>query len=91
MTKWAEDGLASGSLEMSQSPWASRPHIVLKPPAGATAAEADLKDYKLRVCGDHRLVNEQIRKMVPNLPAGTKELERTAGHSCYFEADSVAC
>jgi hypothetical protein len=29
--------------------------------------------------------------MVPNLPTGTHELERAAGHKYYFETDSVAC
>jgi hypothetical protein len=38
--KWAEDGLANGSLEPSTSSWASRAHIVLKAPAGIIASLA---------------------------------------------------
>ena len=91
VAKWAADGLANKSLELSKSAWASRPHIVLKPPSGQTARDADIKDCKPRVCGDYRLVNTQISKMVPNLPTGTHELERAAGHKFYFETDSVAC
>jgi hypothetical protein len=91
VAKWAADGLANHSLEPSKSAWASRPHIVLKAPSGQTARDADIKDCKLRVCGDYRLVNTQISKMVPNLPTGTHELERAAGHKYYFETDSVAC
>jgi hypothetical protein len=89
--KWAEDGLANGSLELSDSAWASRPHIVLKAPSGVTAAEADVVDCKLRVTGDYRLVNTQIEKRAPNLPTGTHQVERAAGHAFYFESDSVAC
>jgi len=89
--RWAEAGLKNGSLEPSKSAWASRAHVVLKPPSGATAATADIKDCKLRVTGDYRQVNTQIQKLVPNLPTGTHELERAAGHRFYFESDSVAC
>ena len=32
--QWAIDGIKNGLLEPSQSEWASRPHIVLKPPSG---------------------------------------------------------
>jgi hypothetical protein len=45
----------------------------------------------LRPCGDYRMVNTQIEKMAPNLPTGLHQLEQAAGHSIYFEADSVAC
>jgi len=89
--KWAEDGLRNGSLEPSKSSWASRPHIVLKPPSEVTAAEANLADCKLRVCGDYRAANTQIQKMAPNLPTGTVQLEQAAGYKLYWEADSVAC
>ena len=41
--KWATDGLANGSLEPSQSQWASRAHIVLKLPSGKTANDVDVK------------------------------------------------
>jgi hypothetical protein len=78
--KWAEDGSRSGSLEPSKSSWASRPHMVLKPPSGVTAAEANLADCKLRVCGDYRAANTQIQKMAPNLPTGTVQLEQAAGY-----------
>ncbi len=46
--RWAEEGLRNGSLEPSTSAWASRVHLVLKPPANQTAELADLKDCKLR-------------------------------------------
>ena len=91
LTKHAEDGLANGSLEFSKSAWASRPHIVLKAPAGQRADDASISSCKLRICGDYRLVNTQIAKLTPNLPTGTVELEKAAGHQYYFESDSVAC
>jgi hypothetical protein len=65
--------------------------LVLKPPANQTAELADLKDCKLRPCGDYRLVNTQIDKIAPNLPTGLHQLEMAAGYKIYFEADSVAC
>ena len=89
--KWAEDGLANGSLEHSTSAWASRAHIVLKAPAGIIASLANIAECKLRVTGDYRMVNSQIAKLVPNLPTGTHQLERASGHRFYFESDSVAC
>jgi hypothetical protein len=89
--KWAEDGLANGSLEHSASAWASRPHVVLKPPSGQRAEDARIANCKLRVCGDYRLDNTQIDKLAPNFPTGTNELEKAAGHNWYFESDSVAC
>jgi hypothetical protein len=72
-------------------PDASRAHVVLKPPAGITSANADIADCELRVTGDYRQVNLQIQKLVPNLPTGAHQLERAAGHRYYFESDSVAC
>ena len=89
--RWAEEGLKNGSLELSSSAWSSRLHLVLKAPANTTADLADLKDCKLRPCGDYRMVNTQIEKMAPNLPTGLHQLEQAAGHKIYFEADSVAC
>ena len=89
--KWATDGLANGSLEPSQSQWASRAHIVLKLPSGKTIDDVDVKDCKLRVTGDYRMVNTQIEKLVPNLPNGMDKLEQAAGFKYFFEADSVAC
>jgi hypothetical protein len=91
ISAWGRDGLANGSLEFSKSAWASRPHVVLKAPSGERAEDADIKDCKLRVCGDYRLVNTMIAKLTPNLPTGTVELEKAAGHDFYFESDSVAC
>ncbi len=89
--RWAELGLRNGSLELSSSAWSSRVHLFLKAPANMIAELADIKDYKLRPCGDYRLVNTQNEKMAPNLPTGLHQLEQAAGHSIYFEADSVAC
>jgi hypothetical protein len=78
--RWAEEGLRNGSLEPSSSAWASRVHLVLKPPSNQTAELADLKDCKLRPCGDYRLVNTQIDKIAPNLPTGVHQLEQASGY-----------
>ncbi len=91
VTRWAEEGLKNGSLDPSTSAWASRVHLVLKPPGNTTTELADLKDCKLRPCGDYRLVNSQIIKIAPNLPTGLHQLEQASGYRLYFEADSVAC
>ncbi len=91
VTRWAEEGLRNGSLELSTSAWSSRVHLVLKPPANQIAELANLKDCKLRPCGDYCLVNTQIEKIAPNLPTGLHQLEQASGHKIYFEADSVAC
>ena len=89
--QWAVEGIKNGLLEPSQSEWASRPHIVLKPPPGVHANEANIEDCKLRVVGDYRLVNKAIAKLVPNLPTGIDELEKGAGFHFYFEADAHSC
>jgi hypothetical protein len=91
LTQWAEAGLKDGSLELSTSRWASRPHIVMKTPANQHKDLVDVSKCKLRVCGDYRAVNSQIAKIVPNLPAGLEEVEKAAGHRYYWESDSVAC
>ena len=90
VTRWAEEGLRNGSLEPSTSAWFSRVHLVLKPPSDTTAELADMKDCKLRPCGDYRLVNTQIVKIAPNLPTGLHQLEQASGYRIYFEADSGA-
>jgi hypothetical protein len=90
VTRWVEEGLRNGSLEPSTSAWSSRVHLVLKPPGNTTAELDDLKDCKLRPCGDYRLVNTQIQKIAPNLPTGLHQLEQASGYPLYFEADSVA-
>jgi hypothetical protein len=89
--KWALQGLENGSLEHSKSEWSSRPHVVLKAPANATADSAPVQDCKLRVVGDYREVNQEIAKLVPNLPTGIHEMEKACGYKYYFESDSVAC
>ncbi len=91
VTRWAEEGLRNGSLEPSTSAWASRVHLVLKPPGNTTAELADLKDCKLRPCGDYRLVDSQIEKIAPNLPTDLHQLEQASGYRLYCEADAVAC
>jgi hypothetical protein len=91
LTSWAEEGLKNGSLELSTSRWASRPHIVMKTPAHAHKDLIDIGKCKLRVCGDYRMVNKQILKIGPNLPNGLEEVERAAGHEYYWETDAVAC
>ncbi len=91
LTSWAEEGLKNGSLELSKSRWASRPHIVMKTPAAAHKDLVDIGKCKIRVCGDYRMVNQQILKLVPNLPNGLDEVEKAAGHRFYWETDAVAC
>jgi hypothetical protein len=91
LSSWAEEGLRNGSLELSTSCWASRPHIVMKTPAHAHKDLVDVGKCKLRVCGDYRKVNSQICKIVPNLPNGLEEVEKAAGHGYYWETDAVAC
>jgi hypothetical protein len=91
LTQWAQAGLKDGSLELSTSRWASRPHIVMKTPANAHKDFIDIAKCKLRVCGDYRAANTQIVKIVPNLPSGLEEVEKAAGYSYYWESDSVAC
>ena len=91
LTQWAEEGLKNGSLELSTSRWASRPHIVMKTPAHVHKDLIDVGKCKLRVCGDYRLVNQQIVKIVPNLPTGLEEVEKAAGHLWYWETDAQAC
>jgi hypothetical protein len=83
LSQWAEAGLKDGSLELSTSRWASRPHIVMKIPANQHKDLVDIGKCKLRVCGDYRAVNSQIAKIVPNLPTGLVEVEKAAGHSYY--------
>ncbi len=78
-------------LILSTSRWDSRPHIVMKTPANQHKDLVDVGKCKLRVCGDYRAVNSQIAKIVPNLPTGLVEVEKAAGHSYYWESDSVAC
>ncbi len=78
-------------MELSKSRWASRPHIVMKTPAHVHKDLVDVGKCKLRVCGDYRLVNQQIVKMVPNLPTGLEEVEKAAGHQWYWETDAQAC
>jgi hypothetical protein len=78
-------------LELSTSRWTSKPHIVMKTPASQHKDLVDISKCKLRVCGDYRAVNTQIAKIVPNLPTGLEEVEKAAGHSWYWESDSVAC
>jgi hypothetical protein len=91
LTQWAQAGLKDGSLELSNSWWASRPHIVMKTPANQHKDLVYISKCKLRVCGDYRAVNTQIAKIVPNLPTGLEEVEKAAGHRLYWESDSVAC
>jgi hypothetical protein len=91
LTAWAEEGLKNGSLELSTSCWASRPHIVMKTPAHTHKDLIDVGKCRLRVCGDYRKVNTQIVKIVPNLPNGLEEVEKAAGHELFWETDAVAC
>ncbi len=91
LTQWAEEGLKNGSLELSTSRWSSRSHIVMKTPAHTHKDVIDIGKCKLRVCGDYRLVNQQIVKIVPNLPTSLEEVEKAAGHAWYWETDAQAC
>jgi hypothetical protein len=63
----------------------------MKAPAHTHKDLVDIGKCKLRVCGDYRRVNLQIVKIVPNLPNGLEEVEKTAGHEYYWETDAVAC
>jgi hypothetical protein len=75
----------NGFLEFSKFAWASRPYVVLKAPSGERVEGAGIKNYKLRGCGDYRLVNTIIAKLNPNPPTGTEELEKASGHKNCFE------
>ncbi len=88
LTSSAEEGLKNGSLELSTSRWSSRPHIVMKTSAHTHKDLIDIGKCKLRICGNYRLVNQQI---VLNLPNGLEEVEKAAGHRYYWETDAVAC
>jgi hypothetical protein len=63
----------------------------MKTPAHTHKDLVDIGKCKLRVCGDYRLVNQQIVKIVPNLPTGLEEVEKAAGHAWYWETDAQAC
>jgi hypothetical protein len=63
----------------------------MKTPAAAHKDLVDIGRCKIRVCGDYRMVNQQIVKIVPNLPNELEEVERAAGHRFYWETDAVAC
>jgi hypothetical protein len=63
----------------------------MKTPAHTHKDLIDVGKCKLRVCGDYRLVNQQIVKIVPNLPTGLDEVERAAGYAWYWETDAQAC
>jgi hypothetical protein len=47
ITQWAEAGLKDGSLELSTSTWASRPHIVMKTPAHVHKDHVDISKCKV--------------------------------------------
>ncbi len=49
LTQWANAGLKDGSLELSTSRWASRPHIVMKTPAHEHKDLVDIGKCKIRV------------------------------------------
>ncbi len=68
LTQWAEAGLKDGSLELSTSQWASRPHIVMKTPAHLHKDLAQVGKCKLRVCGDYRVSTRRSRRSCPIYP-----------------------
>jgi hypothetical protein len=63
----------------------------MKTPAAAHKDLVDIGKCKIRVCGDYRMVNQQILKIVRNLPNGLDEVEKAVGHRVYWETDAVAC
>jgi hypothetical protein len=60
----------------------------MKTPAAAHKDLLEIGKCKIR---DYRMVNQQILKIVPNLPNGLDEVEKAAGHRFYWETDAVAC
>ena len=66
------------------SPWASRPHIALKPIRG-TSRESDVFD--IRIVGDYVYVNSQIQKLQPNGPDSMSQIRHAAGHHRYWYTD----
>ena len=86
LTRWAEEMLASGLYEPSQSASASRPHIVKKTPANSPK-DVDITQCGLRVCGDYRRPNDQLLKSVPTTPNGTEELAKLPGYKWYWSTD----
>jgi hypothetical protein len=86
LTRWAEEMLASGLYEHSQSASASRPHIVKKTPANSPK-NVDITKCGLRICGDYRRPNDQLLKSVPTTPNGTEELAKLPGYTWYWSTD----
>jgi hypothetical protein len=86
LTRWAEEMLASGLYEHSQSSSASRPHIVKKTPANSPK-DVDITRCGLRVCGDYRRPNDQLLKSVPTTPNGIEVLAKLPGYKWYWSTD----
>ena len=77
--------LKSGLLEDAhKSSWCSRTHFALKAAAGE---RNDGPNHKIRECGDYREVNEQIEKIVTNVPDGHMMIKCVAKFSHHIESD----
>ena len=86
VAKWAQEQLDSGLYEPSKSPSASRPHAVKKPPPGSPK-DVDITKCGIRMCGDYRKPNEQLKKSVSTLPLGPEELAKLGGYDTYWVTD----
>jgi hypothetical protein len=86
LTRWAEEMITSGLYTHSQSPSASRPHIVRKTPSNSPK-DVDITACGLRICGDYRRPNDQLNKSVPTTPNGTDELGKLPGYGYYWSTD----
>ena len=82
--------LKSGLLEDAhKSSWCSRTHFALK---AASGERLDGPNHKVRECGDYREVNDQIEKMVTNVPDGPMMVRNVARFSHFIESDwHTAC
>ncbi|MGB1481639.1 MAG: RNase H-like domain-containing protein, partial [Flavobacteriales bacterium] len=77
--------LKSGLLEDAhKSSWCSRTHFALK---AASGERLDGPNHKVRECGDYREVNDQIEKMVTNVPDGPMMVRNVARFSHFIETD----
>jgi hypothetical protein len=86
LTRWAKEMLDSGLYTLSESPSASRPHIVRKPPPDAPK-DVDIRQCGISVCGDYRMPNDQLQKSFPTTANGTDELSKLPGYSLYWCTD----
>ena len=83
--KWGRKMLSNGMFEHApDSPFASRPHSVLKTIRGHTK---DSPIFDVRIVGDYVYGNSQTVKMQPNAPLAAPLIEKAAGHPMYWYTD----